>query len=833
MTRLLEIILGLQKGFLSRQGEFSLQFNPRWPFQDLVGAVTWNLLLVGLALALVIYVYRREGRSRWARISLGVVRMLLLAFVIALLNRPVLSLGQSGEEPSVLAILVDDSISMSVRDLGASPDGGGMARLDGVLDLLSGDNQKLIRDLARHHIVKVYRFDRDAKPVAEITKEGLAKPVAAEASPTTAPSPLNEVLAQIKPEGKSTQVLASLRTVLEELQGQRLAGVVLLSDGRATPAEAVAENLSIIKNFGAKIYPVAVGSEKPPRNLLIEAVDMEDAAFAKDIVSAKVHLRSSGFPAGHTASVVLKNKATGRPLLRADGRPAELTVPLAGDGAQEVELTFKPTEVGTLDVLAEAVKQPGEVSDEDNAFPAQIAILDSKISVLYVDGYPRWEYRYLKNALIRDDTVDVSCLLLSADTGFAQEGDAPNKNFPGPITRFPESITELLAYDVVLLGDVDPRQFTDAQLQLISDFVLKKNGGFGMIAGPRWAPAAFRNSPIEAILPVSITRVQSEEALPNIALGFRPVLSKAGAASSIFRFFEDRQQNERYLKDDLQPIFWYCRGVTVKPNVGEVYAEHPSDTGPDGRKSPLLVLGRFGGRTLFSAIDDSWRWRFYTGESVFDTYWVQQIRYLAREKKLGQRRVMLTALRPSHELGQQVDVHLRILDPELLRQLPDQISVLIHQKTNGQDQAVRQEMLQRKESERDLYTASWIADRVGQFALKLPALGGNTEATELPIVVKVPRLELVQPQVDQDLLSKLIHKDPGLADQAGPDFAKLVLNGQSDPETVRTELRKIPSAAKIQLIYVNEQLWNAPLAMALFVLLIVTEWVLRKAYGML
>ena len=100
------------------------------------------------------------------------------------------------------------------------------------------------------------------------------------------------------------------------------------------------------------------------------------------------------------------------------------------------------------------------------------------------------------------------------------------------------------------------------------------------------------------------------------------------------------------------PIEWFAEHPR---SVGETYAEHPSDTGPDGRKAPLLVFGRFGaGRTLFSAIDDSWRWRFYTGESVFDTYWIQQLRYLARSKKLGQRRLTFTSNRPAYEQFEQV-----------------------------------------------------------------------------------------------------------------------------------------------------------------------------------
>ena len=134
--RLLEIILGLEKGFLSREGELSLQFNPAWPGQQYVGEVTWNLLFIVLAALLVWYVYRREGRSRNVRIALGVVRGLLLALLIVLLNRPVLTLGQSRTEPSVVAVMIDDSISMRVRDAGTTADGKPLSRIEAVEPLL-------------------------------------------------------------------------------------------------------------------------------------------------------------------------------------------------------------------------------------------------------------------------------------------------------------------------------------------------------------------------------------------------------------------------------------------------------------------------------------------------------------------------------------------------------------------------------------------------------------------------------------------------------------------------------------------------------------------------
>jgi hypothetical protein len=336
-----------------------------------------------------------------------------------------------------------------------------------------------------------------------------------------------------------------------------------------------------------------------------------------------------------------------------------------------------------------------------------------------------------------------------------------------------------------------------------------------MVAGPRWSPQGYRNTAIEPILPVAISRVEPTDESVAITQGFRPVLTQVGGESSIFRFFADRLENANYLKNDIQPIFWYCRGVTAKPGVGEVYAEHPSDFGPDGHKSPILVLGRFGaGRTLFSSIDDSWRWRFYTGESVFDTYWVQQLRYLARSRKIGERKLSLTAGRPVYELGSQARISLRVLDPVLLQQLPEQIRV---QMLGSDGQPVGFQTLVRQEGQNDLYTGSFTADQVGKFTLRLPPLASGVDMMEAPLEVSLPRLELADPRVDHTQLSRLASETLGKVIEL-PD--------------ARKELPLIPSAAKVVPVLSGEPLWDAPLPMALFVLLIASEWVVRKFYGM-
>jgi uncharacterized membrane protein len=781
MYRLLEIFLGLPRGFLAKEGELSLSFHPHWPGQNVVGTWTWNLLLLAGIAWLVWWVYRREGAGRRARIILAALRSAALLAVLALLNRPTLQLVETRIEPSVLPVLIDTSLSMKVPDV--IEQGKNISRLASVQKLLAADSP-LMRAWADEHQVRLYHFDQDVQPVGDANQ-----------------------LQKLAPIGGSTQITQAIRSVMDDLRGQRVAGLVLLTDGRQIPAQGIDADLAAIKNFQVKIYPVPVGTELPPKNVQIENLVVQDTAFLGDFVDARATVRASGFGPNVSVKLVLKNARTGVQLPLADGSDS-VTAHLADNQPQVVELPYKPTTTGPLDLQVEAIPLPGEIDESDNVRSAQLFVLDTKIAVLYVDGYPRWDYRYIKNEMIRDKTVDISCLLTSADPDFIQEGDIP-------IRRFPETMDELSNYDVVLLGDVDPRQFSDAQLQLINDFVANRGGGFGMVAGPRWSPGAYRATPIEPILPVNLAQVSSDDPDQIITESFRPIITPPGLASGIFRFLPNAQANADYLKNDWPPLFWFCRGVSVKPGVGEIYAQHPTAMGPDGRPAPILVFGRYGaGRTMFSAIDDSWRWRFYTGENVFDTYWVQTLRQLARGRKLGQRRFAFSTAQPFYDLGSRVEINLRLLDPRLSEQLPDQISLKLRDPSG---QLLAEPVLNRDPNQHDLYSASWAADRIGHFVLELAPLQGGMDATDLAIDVQTPRLELADPRVDLSMLNRL----------AAETFGQVVTLDRAD------QLSKIiASAAKSIPVQAEQAIWNSPLALVVIAGLVIAEWIVRKVYGL-
>jgi uncharacterized membrane protein len=787
LNRILEIILGLERGFLNRQGDFSLQFNPPWPGMEILGATFWNLVLIGASVAWVWIIYKREAQQRRARLILSTLRLALLLLVIGLLNRPVITLTQPRIEPSVLAIMVDDSLSMSVRDV-QTTDGSFESRLQAIQNLMTRNQARLLNELSKTHQLRFYRFSGDAVAL-----------------------PVNQSWSglSIEPTGQRTQVAGSILTVLRELQGLRLAGVVVLTDGRDMPQQSVASTVDAIRDFGVPVFAIPVGSDQMFRNIEIQQVSSEDTVFIRDIANIKCVIRVTG-PPGQQVVVRLKDKTTGAVIRDSQGRDVETTVTPDSDEPIPVELQFTPTETGVKDLIIEAEPQPGELDDADNSRELQLTVLDSKINVLYVEGYPRWDYRYLKNELIRDKTIDVSCLLFSADPSFRQEGDKP-------ITRFPENLQELLEYDVVLFGDVDPREFSDYQLQLVNEFVARRGGGFGMVAGPRFSPPAWRGTPIESILPVDITRTEPEEwgtTGSTIAQGFRPVVTKDAQESSLFRFFPDRNENAQFLKEAWQAIFWYTRGVKVKPGIGQVLAEHPNDLGPDGKLAPILVVGRFGaGRTLFFATDESWRWRYYTGENIFNTFWVQNLRYLARSRKIGQRKITFTVQRPVYELGQQVRLTARVIDPQLLTQLSEQIGVQI---LDSDAQLIAPVTLVRQPGS-DTYLASFTADRIGKFSVLLKSVAPGVEEIRVPLEISLPKLELSSPQVDRPALSR---------------FATETAGRVIEWNDAERQLLSIPSAERQIPVLSSQPIWDAPIALVVFILLLTSEWVVRKIFGM-
>ena len=764
MQRLLEWLLGVEGGFLSRDGLMSVAWRPRWPMQEVLGAATWNLALAAAAIALVVRAYRRDGRTRPWRIVLGGLRLAFLLVLITLLNRPTLSLERMRIEPGVVAVLLDRSASMQVRDV----DGGERDRFAAATEAAS----LVAGRLAGDHLVRRFLLDASASEVESFDAQ---------------------------PDAAATDLAAATDDALRQLRGTNLAGLIVLSDGRDTEPSTT--------TFAAEVpvYTIPIGDPAAPANVAIEAVLAEPNVFAGDTLNVVARVRAEGISDPITVRL---QAGDGAPALDAAGNP--LIATLQPGDETEVELQLPTIDPGPLDLQVVAEAPPGtrEISLDDNTRPLRVDVLEATIRVLYVDGYPRWEYRYLKNQIIRDDTVEASLLLTSADADFPQEGNEP-------IRRFPVSEEELAAYDVVLLGDVSPRQFSDGQLELIREFVGDKGGGFGMVAGPRYSPWSWTGTAIESLLPVDVVEEPSESSFGSE--GFRPIVTPAGSRTGIFRFFADREANELYLREGLRPLYWFATGVRPKAGLGDVLARHPDEEGPDGEPASLLVAGRYGaGRTLFNAIDESWRWRYYTGEPVFDTFWVQQLRYLARGRKLGARRATLDVERPGYLIGERAAVELRVLDGRLATNLPDRLEARVIDA--GGDPVDSVPLVRRSSTtggEASRYTGSFAVNRAGAYTATVAPLAGDVPELADPFVVELPRGELLRPATDFDALQRL-------ATESGGRLVDL-----ADVENL-----DIPAAERRTPVLSDRALWDAPIALMLLAGLLSLEWIGRKVAGL-
>jgi hypothetical protein len=815
------------------------------------GPWAWNLVLATAALLLIVDIYRREGRSQTARIVLGVLRGALVAVVLFLLNRPFFQHVTTEIKPSVVAVLIDDTESMSIHDVNPNNLVAGDTRLMAAVQLFKDNNLALVKELAKTHTLHFYKFDKTATEIGNFA----GPDDAAAAYGSTAD--VSKSLDALEAKANSTQVISSLLATFKARRSDRLAGAIVVTDARDTPTPAAAEAYAALATHHVKVFPVSVGSDKRPRNITLQSADVLDSAFKDDIVNVKATVRAAGYEAGHAVKVKLINDVTKAALRGPDGLPVEKTIFAPDSNPIVVEMLFKPEKIGLLKIGVIAERQPGELYENDNSVEKEISILDKKITVLYVEGYPRWEYRYIKNEMIRDKTVNISCILTSADPTFAQEHtdfDARLRNAQDrlkrasgteekrelesevaeleremqdfksfPYTQFPNTLEQLMECDVVLFGDVDPRQFTRAQLEMIGEFVSKKGGGFGMIAGPQWSPADYRNTTIDYLLPVTVANSLTGWPTKPIIDGFRPIVTRDGFESPIFRFFTEPSLNEQYIRNELQKLFWYRAGLAAKPG-SVVLSEHPTDTGPDGKKAPLLVLGRFGaGRTLFSAYDETWRWRFYTGESIFDTYWTEQLRYLARGRKRGQHKIIFGPEQKIYQLGDQVRVNLQVLDTEVMNQLRDDVNIdVIDTRTN---QIIRTEKMLNTKDQPDHYTVSFAAEREGSFTIK-PTNGlidNLARDADKKMEVFVPDLEFAEPAVDRDALQSIAARTGGQALSLADAKAKL-------PSLIESfqEIRKLGGGPNDPMYMFSDM----PITLVVLVFLLTLEWVVRKVCGM-
>ena len=751
----------------------------------------WAHPLAGWAWAVVVlaaagfaaWSYHHLVGRRGGRITLAVARTLLIFTVAVLLAGPMLVELTQHTQPDTLLVLVDRSASMQVKDT-LDRAGQPVSRSRALDQMLM--QQKTVFGTA----------DKQLGHQRKILWLGFGKNAFA-IDPPWATRGLGPA------DRDDTRIRSAIDQALNRAGAAPIAGIVLLTDGQTSQSTGPALVHRLARD-GVSVFPVCVGAKQLPIDLAVTAVDAPPKSFKGDLVpvSATIERLGGGSLKDIDQAQVQLVSATGKILdhapLTSLSQPIHLSAPAdhVGKTDWQVRVVFKPS------------SHIHELNTDNNSQPVHVDIIDRPIRVLYVDGYPRWQYRYLKNMLIREKSIAASILLLSSNTDYAQQGDIP-------IRRFPETAKELRPYDVIILGDIAADALSDKQLSLIRDHVAQDGAGLLLIGGDRYMPDDWAGNTLADLLPMQDPG--SVSPLPA-AGGIRLLPTSQARRLNLFNLRGPGIRPGHSWPANLRPLQWAQNLGSIKP-AAEILArsEKPHSSSPGG--NPLVVRMRYGaGQSVYVATDETWRWRYARGDIFFQQFWIQLTRMLARSRlALGSGRAQLTV---SHNLitrGDTVLVKLTTDDPSIMSRQMSQVHIAVKpadQPNAGNVDSLTLRRASAASDGRQVFEAPWQPSTLGKLSLTVDQPGLADLDIHHPVTVISPTDERRHPQTDFPRLVQLA-KDTGGAVVPLNDLKKL------------TTL--VPDRARINEQSSDHPIWNSPLALILLLILLTAEWIGRKA----
>lgn len=780
-----------------------------WPWPPSV-----TILLLAGAAALVIWVYVRERGSagRLMKTFLAAIRIALVCLVVFMMYGYMLHRHRT-DLPDIV-ILIDDSESMATLD--HYDDGklrnalverlrktklDGITRLNLAKLLLLEQNAKTIDELGRKYNLKLYAIGGSARAQAFAETTG---PTGTAAEETAA-----DAIRSITAEQPTSRLGKGVRDALEAQRGRPTAAIILLTDGITTEGKTVSEAAQYARRKAVPLFIVGLGNEKPPRDVRLSDLLVDDVVFVGDLVNLDFKITGPGYEG---RSVKVRLTQSGR-----DGTLAEETVAIGQrDEPKSARLSFRPQEEGEFHFTVQVESLEGEANPDNNHQTRLIKVRDETLRVLYVQEYPSFEFRFLKNMLGRslkrgsnEKAVELTTVLQEADLEYAELDETAQRVFP--VSR-----EELFAYDVLIFGDVNPSFLSKSVMDNIVAFVEERGGGLIFIAGPRHTPLAYRETPLAKLLPIDLDTatapplgalLEDEHTIQPTRLGVdspqMQLESSLAASLSVWR--------------SLPGVYWLLEVSDLRPGA-RALAVDPARTGSSGQNLPVICLQFVGaGKVIFHATDETYRWsRHEAGEHYFARYWIQTIRYLSRSRLLGGNRLAeLTSDREEYHRGQPVRLRVRFFDDRLAPPHDDGVTVVLEREGSKR----RQITLHRDTTNRGVFegTASNLTDGNYRAWVATPTLDGRPPSQRFAVVA--PPGEQARLEMDAADLRAAAKTSQG-------KFYTI--------DTSRRLLKDLPRGRQVRIESLPPTpIWNLPLWAALFVVLIVTEWLLRKRVGLL
>ncbi|MDZ7616823.1 MAG: vWA domain-containing protein, partial [Patescibacteria group bacterium] len=539
-----------------------------WTIDFLWPLSAWaTVLLIALVACYVVGIYLRENRQSSFRRRMTLAAMRLASAAILLMMLAQVSLGLKRTGLPHLAVLLDNSESMTIADPGNEKLAAQLR--DGMTALGTAKPEP-----TRWNLARALLLERERRLLTALQADYKLRfyyladtPSGARAAVHANLEPLAEQLRAAEASVQSTRLGDALQTILDDFRGTAPAAIVALTDGITTEGVPLDDGAASAARRGVPLFLVAVGDDAPVRDVKLTDLLVDDLVFVGDILHFEARLSATGL-AGETATVVLGKEGESEPLARQ-------TVVLEPDGrGQTVRVTHRPQSVGQFRYTLEVEPLDGELQTENNRQQRTVTVSDEKIRVLLVQAYPSFEFRYLWNMLSRAETsVELHAVLQQADPELLRP-DAESE--PGePIMRpFPLRKEELFSYDVILFGDVQPSLISESMLEGIAEFVDRpgRGGAVVFIAGPQFTPTAYRDTPLARLFPSDPGSVRLPVPDEPIEQGFAMRPTELGLLSPPMQLELDPLENARTW-ERLAPLYWFAELGDLKPGV-RVLAVH-------------------------------------------------------------------------------------------------------------------------------------------------------------------------------------------------------------------------------------------------------------------
>ena len=531
---------------------------------------------------------------------LGALQWATVAVLLLLLWEPAISVTTLKPQQNIVAVVVDDSRSMALSDTGSA------TREAQAVDLL--DN-KLLRSLRGKFQVRLYKLGTGVNRFAHLNELQAAEP--------------------------STQIGRGMRELADEAATLPIGAVVLLSDGADNSGGVDTATLAELRRRRLPVNTIGFGRETLQNDVEIEDADVPGKALAGSRIQTRVIFRQDGLAGRRTALVV-----------RADGRVVasrQITLSNAPEQTETVEFNAGKSGVERVEIKIDPVA--GETNAANNQLTRVVSIDTAKRRILYVEGEPRWEYKFLRRAAEDDPALQVVSMLRTTQNKIYRQGlSNPNELADG----FPSKEEDLFAYDGLILGSVELAFFTEPQQQMMREFVDRRGGGLLFLAG-RWGlgDGGYNAPPISELLPVNLPQRKNTFQRSFVAAE----LTEAGKESPICRIEEDPVKSADHW-EVLPYLANYQDPGTPKPGAVVL-----ANVNAGGKRIPLLAIENYGrGRTAVLATAGTWRWKMQqpAADTSQPTFWRQLLRWTA-----GATPSRVTASTPNRDLADDGEMELR------------------------------------------------------------------------------------------------------------------------------------------------------------------------------